>query len=49
MTLENIPLYTCLRCGYKWYPRFKVDVGPEKPRTCPKCHSPWWDRPRRTK
>lgn len=29
------------RCGYQWKPR--VD---EKPRTCPKCKSPNWDRPR---
>ena len=29
------------RCGHEWLPRIKS----EKPRTCPKCKSPNWDRP----
>jgi predicted Zn-ribbon and HTH transcriptional regulator len=29
----------CKRCGYEWNPR-KTDV-----RVCPKCHSPYWDKP----
>ena len=29
------------RCGHEWLPRVKD----EKPRTCPKCKSPNWDRP----
>lgn len=49
MILQNIPLYTCTRCKHKWYPRLRPGVDPEKPRTCPNCNSPWWDRPRRTK
>jgi len=32
--------YEC-RCGHKWYPRW---VG-ERPRVCPKCKSPNWDKP----
>lgn len=28
------------RCGHEWIPRG------EKPRVCPKCKSPYWDRPK---
>jgi predicted Zn-ribbon and HTH transcriptional regulator len=35
---------TCLRCGAEWWPR-----TPEKPKTCPKCRSPYWDTPRKDK
>lgn len=31
------------RCGHEWLPREKSD----KPRVCPKCKSPNWDRPKR--
>jgi hypothetical protein len=34
--------YRCERCGHEWIPRDK-DV----PRICPKCKSPYWDRPRK--
>lgn len=30
------------RCGHEWLPR-----EPEKPRTCPKCKTPNWDRPKK--
>jgi len=41
-----LPSYTCLRCGHKWHPRTD-----KKPNACPniKCHSPYWNVPRRTK
>jgi hypothetical protein len=29
------------RCGHEWFPR-----RAEKPRVCPECKSPNWDRPR---
>ena len=32
----------CLRCGHTWYRR-----KPERPVMCPKCKSPYWDKPRR--
>jgi len=35
--------YRCERCGHEWAPRNQVD----KPRVCPKCKNPYWDRPRR--
>jgi predicted Zn-ribbon and HTH transcriptional regulator len=31
------------RCGHEWLPREKG----EKPRVCPKCKSPNWDRAKR--
>ena len=30
------------RCGHQWLPRDPND----KPRVCPKCKSPNWDRPK---
>jgi formate-dependent nitrite reductase cytochrome c552 subunit len=36
--------YKCLRCGAEWVPRSKGS-----PKVCPKCHSPYWDTPRRIK
>jgi len=31
------------RCGHEWRPREMS----EKPRVCPKCKSPNWDRPKK--
>lgn len=36
--------FRCERCGHEWVPR---DVDQE-PRVCPKCKSPYWNRPRRS-
>jgi hypothetical protein len=36
--------WECLRCGHKWIPRIMTDV---EPTICPKCKSPYWDKPRR--
>ena len=33
--------YRCERCGHEWAPRSSA-----APRVCPKCKSPYWDRPR---
>jgi len=35
----------CYRCEYEWRPR---DVE-EKPRVCPNCKNPYWDKPRKNK
>jgi DNA-directed RNA polymerase subunit RPC12/RpoP len=43
--------YRCFRCGYEWHGRAKrTEEGliKEKPRVCPNCHSPWWDKERRS-
>jgi predicted Zn-ribbon and HTH transcriptional regulator len=41
VTLEG---YVCDRCGHKWIPRSKID---EAPTICPKCKSPYWNKPRK--
>jgi predicted Zn-ribbon and HTH transcriptional regulator len=37
--------YRCYRCEHEWVPRNKDQA----PRVCPKCKSPYWDRPRQSK
>ncbi len=37
--------YRCERCGHEWVPRNKD----EYPNVCPKCKSPYWDKPRKDK
>lgn len=37
--------WQCERCGHKWVPR-DMDAEPDGPRVCPKCKSPYWNRPR---
>ncbi len=34
--------FQCERCGHVWVPR-----EDETPKVCPKCKSPYWDRPRK--
>lgn len=34
---------TCERCGHEWITRSNC-----APTTCPKCKSPYWNKPRRT-
>lgn len=36
--------YRCERCKWEWIPR-----GETAPRVCPKCKSPYWDKPRQEK
>jgi len=36
--------YQCERCSHTWVPK----KNPEKPTVCPKCKSPYWDRPRKS-
>ena len=35
--------YQCERCAHKWVPRAEGDY----PKVCPKCKSPYWDKPRK--
>jgi hypothetical protein len=35
--------HQCLRCAHRWWPR-----SPTRTLRCPRCKSPYWDRPRRT-
>lgn len=34
--------FKCERCEHEWIPRNK-----NEPAVCPKCKSPYWNRPRR--
>lgn len=34
----------CMRCGWNW-----PQKGIDKPMTCPKCKSPYWNAPRKNK
>src|SRR5262245_47232527 len=36
--------YRCERCVHEWVPRYFQ----AEPRVCPKCKSPYWNRPRAT-
>lgn len=49
MALKKITVwgYVCERCGHEWVPK-SIDED-RKPRTCPHCKSPYWDKPRRNK
>ena len=35
--------YKCERCNHEWIPRNKA----ENPMICPKCKSPYWNKPRK--
>lgn len=35
--------WECERCSHQWVPRDE-----DHPRVCPKCKSPYWDKPRRS-
>ena len=38
--------YKCTRCDHQWVPRKSTDG---EPRVCPKCKSPYWNKPRKNK
>lgn len=40
----NIPIIgnKCYRCGHEWISSQKNQI----PKVCPKCKSPYWDRPK---
>lgn len=42
--------YMCERCHYRWGSRTGTGTRPETdPRACPKCKTPYWNKPRRMK
>lgn len=45
MGIVKLDGYECERCGHRWFPRSKID---ELPTICPKCKSPYWNKPRKT-
>lgn len=46
--MSRVPItvmgFRCDRCGYEWIPRSGADG---EPHVCPKCHSPYWNSPKR--
>jgi hypothetical protein len=38
--------YRCNRCGHGWVPKSATDDS--EPVVCPKCKSPYWNRPKRS-
>lgn len=36
--------FRCERCGHEWVPR----ESDSEPRVCPKCKSPYWNKPRKS-
>lgn len=44
--MAKVKLYgfKCERCNHIWVPRNTE----EKPLVCPKCKSPYWDKPKKT-
>lgn len=45
MAMVNLKGYQCERCEHTWLPR----ESEQEPRVCPKCKSPYWNRPRQNK
>jgi predicted Zn-ribbon and HTH transcriptional regulator len=47
VTVARVQLsgFRCERCEHEWIPRQKG----EEPTVCPRCKSPYWNRPRRAK
>ena len=39
---NSLPTLKCLRCLHEWHPRTT-----KMPARCPKCNSPYWNKPRR--
>ena len=42
----TVDAYRCERCGHEWIPRTKIL---EEPIICPKCKTPYWNKPRKNK
>lgn len=38
--------YRCERCEHEWLPRNALAEDNDLPTVCPKCKSPYWNRPR---
>lgn len=41
---RGLSYLACLRCGHRWPQRQEA-----APKQCPRCHSPYWARPRKKK
>ena len=41
---KTVTAYRCERCKHEWIPRKMIK---ELPTVCPKCKSPYWNRPKK--
>jgi len=41
--IPSLPTAKCQRCGHTW------TLRKPNPKNCPKCNSPYWNKPRRKK
>ena len=48
MAIIQVTGFQCERCEWKWAPRLVTD-DIEIPVKCPRCNSPYWNRPRKYK
>ncbi|MFA4974791.1 MAG: hypothetical protein WC683_19495 [bacterium] len=46
MAKITLPGFRCERCDHQWVARQGTQG---EPRVCPKCKSPYWDKPRQKK
>ncbi len=44
---KTIWAFKCERCPHDWIPRKEWNEGDRLPTVCPKCKSPYWNRPRK--
>lgn len=42
MSNGNVKINICKRCNHEWVQRKE-----DPPVSCPKCHSPYWQKPRK--
>ena len=46
--MSRVPItvmgFRCERCDHEWIPRGGLE---DEPRVCPKCRSPWWNKPKK--
>jgi DNA replicative helicase MCM subunit Mcm2 (Cdc46/Mcm family) len=46
---RNVTVYQCERCEHEWIPRDALADEQELPTICPKCKTPYWNKPRKEK
>lgn len=48
ITQKLVTVYSCERCEHDWIPRDWDQAAKDQspPLVCPKCKSPYWNRPR---
>lgn len=53
--VREVTVYRCERCGHEWIPRGALEEANAgkalegNPTVCPKCKSPYWNKPREKK